>query len=171
MDSEIYARAIENGCSPRLAEMFAAGKPPTIKTTNTFIAKGKTGGDQFGDATREHYLRTARAAGVSTDGKVYDGRLAEFPGDPRAWIESQDDVRRLCEERGWGLDGDVKVKAREAAPPATGGLADDIKDDLVEARLAEKYGDDFETVPKREYEKAVEDVVNTHSPPAHWEKA
>lgn len=142
---------------------------PRIRTAATFIANAAHGGAQFGAGTREHYLALAREAGVSTDGKAYDGRLARFPGDPEAWIESQDDVRRVCERRGWGCDGDVKVKAPEAPPVERPLVADDIVEDLVEQRLAEKYGDDLDgvSVPVAEYERVRGDVIEKHAPPAH----
>lgn len=40
-----------------------------------------------------------RAQGGSTTGKVYLSSLAEYPGDPRAWVSGKDDVKRVCKER------------------------------------------------------------------------
>lgn len=163
-------REHQERCKSRLEEMLASGRTPRIKTSNTFIAMGKTGGAQFGDATREYYLRMAREAGVGTDGKVYDGRLAEYPADPRAWITSTDDTRAIMEERGWGCDGDVKVEGRVPDKVPSPGLAPELVEDLVEQRFADKYGDDLDglAVPKKEFERVKEDVINQHSPPPHW---
>lgn len=166
---EAYQRFCDRG-KARFDEMVAAKKPPQIKSSNTFVAMGKTGGDQFGDGTREFYLGSAREAGVSTDGKVYDGRLAEFPGDPRAWITSTDDTRAIMEERGWGCEGDVKVAGRIPDKIPTPGLDPELVNDLIEDRLVEKFGEDLggATMKVNEFMAIKEEVITTHSPPDHW---
>lgn len=165
-----YQECLANGCSPRLAEMFALASPPVLKTDATFQAKnGLLGGAQFSNGTREHYLGQARAAGVSTDGKFYEGRCARFPGDPEAWVSGPDDVRRVLESRGWGCTGDITVKAPEAAPPKDVAIADDLVEDFVEDRLAAQFGEDFDGVSGKAVEVARDDVMNTHTP--HWAKS
>jgi hypothetical protein len=145
---------------------------PIVKTTNTFLAKnGQLGGDQFRNpAVREFMLQRAREAGVSTDGKFYEPRIADSPGDPRAWIEGPDDVRRVAEERNLTITGDVKVKGEAVAPAPDVPIADDIVESLVEDRLEKEYGPEFTEVSGAPVERAKEDVMNTHAPPAHWAK-
>lgn len=133
-----------------------------IRTEATFQAGIKLGGAQFGPATRDFYLNAAREAGVSPDGKVYDHRIAAFPGDPQAWVGSSDDVRRVLEERNWGCDGDLKVKCEPVPTAPDKPLADHLVEELVEDRLAAEYGEDFTEVSGAPVRKALEDVMNTH---------
>lgn len=156
------------GC--KLCEMFATGRGPTVVTDDTrFQGYTKVGGAQFKcDATRDYYLGIAREHGVDVGGKQYFSQLAAFPGDPRAWVDSQGEQRRLLEERGWGCDGDLKVAGRpqERAPDTP--LADDIADDLVEDYLEARHGPlDGVTIPVKEYHDAREAVVEKHAVPAH----
>lgn len=158
-NAEVYREAVANGCSERLAEMLALGRPPQIRTEATFQAKdGGLGGAQFSDAVREHYLGAARAAGVSTEGKVYDSRLAAFPGDPEAWIANQDDARRLLERRGWSCDGDITVRGPDVEPKAGPAVAEDI----VAGEVAER----LEADPGARPEDVRERVIAERKP--HW---
>lgn len=138
-----------------------------VKTSNTFLANRPMGGAQFGEKTRDHYLRTAAAHGVSTDGKAYDPRIARFPGDPEAWVQSPDDVRAVIERRGWSCDGDIKVSGPERAPAQDKPLADDLVAEKVETILEEKLGPDFTRAEGPIVERAVEDVMNKYAQPAH----
>ena len=90
-----------------MCEMLVAGTPPQIKTEATFQAKAGLGGSQFHPAVRGHYLRRAADAGVTTEGRVYEPRLAAFPGAPEAWISNQDEMKSLAERRGYSISGDV----------------------------------------------------------------
>lgn len=58
------------------------------------------------------YEAKAKAAGVSTTGKVYMGSLATEFADPKAWFSDIDDIKARCKEMGWECkmeDGDLKV--------------------------------------------------------------
>jgi hypothetical protein len=154
----------------RLKEMFETGQTPCIQTEDTrFSGFTKVGGAQFGDndQLRNFYLGEAKKAGVDVTGKQYFSQLADRPGDPRAWVDSTGDMRRLIEERGWSSDGDVKVKAERRAPRPDCPLAPDIAEDLIEEKLEAVHGPDFETIPRKDYEHAKEDVLNTHAAPKH----
>lgn len=122
-----YADCIRDGCSPSLADMLSSATPPGCVTDSTFLA-GHCCGNQFektpevGDRLRE----IAESQGQMTKGKVYLGSLARYPGDPKAWVDGRGDVKRVCEERGWGCEGDVKVAPKEVgrlphrkAPPGS----------------------------------------------------
>lgn len=144
---------------------------PQVKTASTFQAlNGGLGGAQFtSDFVRDHYLTAAREAGVSPEGKFYEGRIARFPGDPEAWVQSQDDVRGVLEKRGWGCDGDIKVKAGgDGAPVKEVPLAADLVEDLVEAKLEERLGPDFTEAKGAVVERARDDVLQQHTP--YWAK-
>ncbi len=156
----------------KTCDMLQSGRTPSIKTEATFQAKagGKLGVASLHPAMRGHYLKAAAEAGVSTEGKVYDGRLAAYPGDPQAWISGPDDAKNLVESRGWSMDGDMKVKGRDAVPEKGPLIADDLVEDLVEARLEEQLGEDFVEAKGGVVERAVADVMTQHGPPSHLVK-
>ncbi len=136
-----------------------------VRTSNTFQAGIKLGGEQFGPGTREFYLNAAREGGVNPTGKIYDHRIAAFPGDPEAWVGSADDVRNLLEKRNWGCDGDMKVKCEPVEPSSGKKMADDLVEDMVEDRLEKILGEDFTEAKGAVVENAIADVMNTHAAP------
>lgn len=130
----------KGGCSPRLAEMYALQSPPGSNTDREFL-HGHSNGNQFdkgpmAEAMGDKFRAEAELRGVSVKGKVYLGGLAEFPGDPRAWISDKSEAKRVCEERGWKCSGlveytpdsrmDNKLDAYvKSKPEPTGGLSND----------------------------------------------
>lgn len=61
---------------------------------------------------RQFYLRKARQAGVSIQGKNYNPAIARFQGDPDAWVGGIDDIQRVAKKNGWHSeikDGTVQV--------------------------------------------------------------
>lgn len=147
------------------AVMFATGQGPRLVTDDTFFAGWQTGGGaQFGNAnrpTREGYLGEAKRAGVSTNGKVYMHGLADYPGDPRAWVSTRGEIVKRLEERGWGCER-LGVKARtDLPPPPEVRLADDIVDEFVERKIATEGIDRKRLTPDRLAEMR-EQVTNTH---------
>lgn len=157
-----YLEMRDNGVDHKLAEMLALRSPPMSNTDREFW-HGKCNGNQFeqtpwvGDA----YRRQAEDCGVDPTGKVYISQLADYPGDPRAWVDGRGDVQRICEERGWGSTGSVNVKARnDLAPEPDVAIADDIMQDLVE--------DKMEASPGISAQEAKEAVTSKHKP--HWAK-
>jgi hypothetical protein len=142
---------------------FTPGAPPAVVTDATFL-QGHVNGSQFeknpglGDA----YRRRARAAGLDPKGKVYLSGLADSPGDPKAWVSGRADVRKVCEERGWGCQGAVTVKARKDEPCEQGpvDVAPDIVAEGTAAALAAQPGADPAEVRDR--------VIQRRKP--HWKK-
>jgi len=131
---------------------------PTVVSPCTQFTTELTGGRQFHHPMhRKLYLDKARKAGVNVEGRVYYPELARFQGDPKAWVESSDDIKRVATENGFNVDGDVKVRAKRDIPPLDGGIAEHI----VETRVNEI----LEQNPGMKRSKAVEDVVNRHAPP------
>jgi hypothetical protein len=127
-----YLDMRRNGESHRMAEILATGKFPGLNTDTTFLA-GHHNGNQFEHAPGlgDWLKRKAEAAGVNTNGAIYLRGLAKFPGDPGAWVTSKGDVARIAEERGWGVDGSVKVERREVGPMPDVAVAEDIVDDAA----------------------------------------
>lgn len=84
-----------------------------------------------------------RTAALRTDTEFLAGQnanyrtisqLEEYPGDPRARVSGRADIRRICEERGWGCRGAVDVEAREREPIER---PYKVAPDLVERKAAE----------------------------------
>lgn len=152
-----------DGASHRLAEMIALGKPPMSDTDREFLA-GHCNGNQFEgeEWVGDLYQKQALAAGVDPKGKIYLSGLARFPGDPEAWVNGKSDAKRVCEQRGWGAEGAIKVTPRQAAPTQTT-IAADLVDSEVNRILS--------TVPEpdRPYvdtEDLREQVIDRRQP--HW---
>lgn len=122
-----------NGWSHAGAMMMALASPPMSNTDREFL-QGHVNGSQFqhNEARGDYYAKAAKEAGVSTTGKVYISGLAEFPGDPRAWVSGRGEAQRVCEERGWEAEGAVNVKGRQFdhGPPI------ELADDIVEAEAS-----------------------------------
>lgn len=133
---EHYDLCIANGCSPRLAEMFALQQPPMSNTDREFL-EGHCNGNQFAGnpALGDALARDAREAGVDITGKIYKDSLARFPGDPEAWVGGRGDVERIARKRGLRVRGSVNVDymPRDTPPPAEV----EIAEDLVQAEVAE----------------------------------
>jgi hypothetical protein len=149
----------------RLAEMSRAGTPPQCTTDREFL-KGHVCGSQFEKTPGlgDLYKVKARRAGVDTTGKVYSGGLARFPGDPEAWVSDRGDVQRRLEERGWGSDGLVKVKAREPErEPERPAVAPDLVDQKVLADVTANPELARTALPELR-EKALEEIR------PHWSK-
>lgn len=135
---EHYELCLAEGCSETLAEMLALAEPPGAMTDAVFLQGMGGCYDQFrGNAyLGDEYGRMAKRDGVDATGKVYLSGLAAYPGDPRAWIAGRGDVRRVCEERGWGCEGAVSVPvANVAQPERTFHVAEDLVEDRVAAVL------------------------------------
>ena len=101
------------GTSHNLAAMFALQAPPQSKSDREFLMAHS---NQFADQPRigDMYAKKSAECGFTdVKGKVYLRSLAEFPGDPRAWVSGRGDVKKVCEERGWSCEGDVQVKGSE----------------------------------------------------------
>jgi putative FmdB family regulatory protein len=134
--------------------------PPTCVSDCTVYSGERTDfAKQFkSEAMREFHLAQAKKNGVNTTGKIYDPQLAKYPGDPKAWVGSDTDVRQVAEHRNWGLNGKVKVKPRGEVATVTPkpGLSEKVVQELVAERM---FVD-----PGQKVSRVVEDVVNDHAP-------
>ncbi len=134
-----YEAMIAQGTSASLAEMFALQKPPRGKDNTSWMAansKSLDGGD-LAAPVRQHHEAMARAAGVSTAGKVYMPGLARqnMPGDPMAWVSDHSEFKRRLEDRGDGWsDGTQVVKPRNDFAP---GPDIEVAPDLIEERACQ----------------------------------
>ena len=100
-----------DACGARVRRRFPA---PRVKTGNE-ILHGLPHDDPFDGnrAVQERRIAAAKAAGVNPHGKKWIGQLCRpgMPDDPTAWVSDAGDVKRRCEDRGWGCEGAVNVEA------------------------------------------------------------
>lgn len=115
-----------------MRDMLDSGRGPVLVTDNTFWQGQWERNARLGAVHAEE----ARRAGVSTAGKVYISGLAEFPGDPRAWVDGRGDLKRICEEKGYGCKGAVNVEPVKTEPEEIA-LAPDIVENEVQSILAD----------------------------------
>lgn len=166
-DPLIQARYIAHrldGDSHRWSDMMAHQQPPGARTDREFL-RGHCSGNQFEDTPHigELYKKRAAAAGVDITGKVYYGTLAEYPGDPEAWVSGRGDVQRLCERKGWGCEGAVNVKMREREnPPPKIAVAPDIVAAEVEKRMEHLHPADAARVDIGEVAHQVTEQLKPH---------
>lgn len=148
-----------DGTAHGLAEMLALGAPPMANTDREFL-EGHCNGNQF-EKTPElgnYYAKVASRHGQNVKGKIYLSGLAEFPGDPRAWVSDRNEVTKVLAERGWGAEGAVNRPVSKVAQPMNKAVADDIVEDAVDDLL--------EANPDARREDLVEKVTDTLKP--HW---
>lgn len=144
--------------------MVMNGRPPASVTDKEFMV-GTENGRQFQKRPEvgNFYRRVAEREGQNIKGKKYISQLARYPGDPEAWVSGRGDVQARCDERGWGCDGSVKVKAKEAEEAAK---PVDVAPDILEREvLKAKEG---KTMTKRQAEDLTHAVKEKLTP--SWKK-
>lgn len=161
----IYKQAIERGTAPMMAEMFACRKAPN-SSTDTQVCRGD--GmllDQFdGD---EPYVNAivaeARKHGYNpSPNDSYDQHLAQFPGDPDAFIPHHDakaHIKRVVEKQNRFCDGFVKNEVREEEPEDLPVIGQDI--------VARLCADEIQRDPKialSSKKEITEEMIRRHGP-------
>jgi hypothetical protein len=138
------------GQSHNLAEMLATRSFPGVKTDATFN-HGRCNGNQFEThpALGDQYRRLADAAGVSTTGKFYSSGLADFPGDPTAWVSDRGDVLRVARLKGMRVRGDVEHDPGEREPMPDVPIAPEIVKGFVDDYMTQDTGERRADVEER----------------------
>lgn len=156
-DTRIQNRYVElrmNGQSHNMAEVLATRSFPGTRTDREFQL-GRCNGNQFEDtpARGNWYRQAAESRGVSTTGKFYHDGLAQYPGDPLAWVSDRSDVLRVARERGLRLSGMVDYEPpdfRGHAPspdlPIDPGIVAAEVDDIMDSDPGLRRGDVEEKV-------------------------
>lgn len=155
---EVTAEQFSQGGSGKLSEMLASRQPPMSNTDREFLEGTHR---QFEKCPHigDWYKRQAESVGVDVTGKVYLSGLAAYPGDPRAWVSGRGDVQKVCEERGYGCDGSVKVKMREQEPKEI-----PLAEDIIQEEVRSIVEDSPE--PVRDIEAVRESVIQNRTP--YW---
>jgi hypothetical protein len=132
---EFYEERRREGLSHSLAEMFAFQEPPLPKDDTVWL-RGmndlqKDMFEKIPDPLRKAWTSEAASQGNIT-GAVYLPQLATYPGDPRAFVRTQGEVKQRVEELGYGSQGFANIKARNDLPPPPD---IDVADDIVEEKV------------------------------------
>jgi hypothetical protein len=111
----------KGGSSDRWAAMLALQAPPGVQTTDTFWAGRKSWVDIYGESYANTVKRGLAAKGVNLlAGQEYMPELVR-PGygpknpDPEAVVpfgNARGYIKKLCEKRGWSVNGAVTVAER-----------------------------------------------------------
>jgi hypothetical protein len=132
------------GDDARFSAMLAARRGPALRTDTAHL--GKLHDRSFGenDPTARLYLNAARAAGVNPKGKYYCPSLAEYSGDPEAWIETKGDAIRVAKKKGMRLriSGEVVYDPPQTSDPVDPGAPYEVADDIVHEAVCEKIAAD-----------------------------
>lgn len=119
---------------------------------------GKIDGGRDNSLIGEHYMAMARRAGVNPNNKQYISQLADYAGDPEAWVDSRGDMVRVAKKKGLNIDeGIAKYKHESKGPPdLQGGIAADLAVKLAKKIMREN--------PGMKPQRALEEAVNRHAP-------
>ncbi len=143
------------------------GLPTAVFDSSRLIRGNGTLADQFAgeEANLETMVATARAGGYNpSPNDTYKPALAEFPGDPLAFVPADDPeghIRRVCKQQGKACRGvvDYTPPVRDPEPD---GLVRGINPEIVGEAVAMQIADDPGLAGKRE--QLTEDYVNRHAP-------
>jgi len=140
-----YVKCRLEGTSHKLAEMFATRSFPGLKGTDSIFTEGWFSSDKDANPYEQPWLiAQAEAAGVSTAGKKYMKGLADYPGDPTAWVGSQADVLAVAKAKNMTVHGYVEHEGYRPDMPSPDELASrpyKVADDLIEHEVDDLLGD------------------------------
>lgn len=168
-----YEQCLANGCTEKLAEAMAFRQGPALRTDAAFL-QGHSNGNQFaGGGMQERignfYASRARKAGVSTQGKIYLGGLAAFPGDPKAWVADRGDVEKVLDERGWSAAGSVNRQKREPEREVDVRVKGGVAPDILDREVARAIAKEPEIAPTPRERRALREKIRQRIKP-HWVK-
>lgn len=106
----MYDMMIDQGTTPRFAQMLALQSPPMTKNTERSFNEGThEWADRLTKTSQDYIFQMAKSANISTQGKVYKSGLGK-PNDPMAWVSGPDDVVKACKAKGYSVSGAVNHK-------------------------------------------------------------
>jgi hypothetical protein len=158
MNQEIYQQAIKNGCTPRMAEMLASRKCAALDTDKMFFNQFGNLGDENDPVYLNRITSNARREGYAPSvGDVYVPGLADYPGDPKAFVSrasGRGAIKKHMARVERGPESDPFDKASRVP------LAEDIVQDHVRQMVAEDPG----VVKRRKPAELREEVIAKHGP-------
>jgi|2_EtaG_2_1085320.scaffolds.fasta_scaffold00414_9 hypothetical protein len=133
MPADQLAREKQN-----MAGMAEARRAPGCVTDSTFFAGVGTLSEQFRGEERQlsQMVANAKANGYTpANGDFYQEGLADYPGDPKAFVKSRGEVRERCLERGVPCHGSVNVSEHEVAARPERVKKTKLADDIVNRKV------------------------------------
>jgi len=134
---EFFVRLRSEGATERWALMCALQQPPGLKGTDSSFMTGRMNNQQLDDMPKDHaqnIVTLAKRAGINVSGKYYASGLADKRGvaDPRAWVSSADDIRRVAIERNLSVTGAVEHKGIPEDRPQSKPLSERLTRELMQ---------------------------------------
>lgn len=131
-----YKKMIDEGQSPRFAEMCACQIAPGTKGTDRTLMEGRLNNEQFDKMPKDHaqkMIKAAKECGVNPNGKYYAAGLADKRGthDPKAWIDSAADVTRVAQERNLTVSGAIHHQGRKMPRPKSPVLSERLTKEMM----------------------------------------
>lgn len=131
-----YKQMVEEGQSPRFAEMCALQIAPGLKGTDQSLMQGRYNNEQFDKMPKDHaqnIITLAKRAGINPSGKYYAAGLADKRGvqDPAAWIDSANDVANVARKRNLTVEGAVNHKGRKMPRPKSPALSERLTKEMM----------------------------------------
>jgi hypothetical protein len=131
---EFYRDMVRKGESPRFAAMCAMRSAPLTRYSDkTFNKQRRQIMGNMKPKQRDAYLKMAKQAGISTQGKYYVGGLGR-PSDPTAWVSTVDEVKDVCRAKNLTAEGLVKCDGYSVEGKPRVAMAED-----VQMRFAREY--------------------------------
>lgn len=118
---------------------------------------GKIDGGRDNSLIGEHYMAMARRAGVNPNNKQYISQLADYSGDPEAWVDSRADMVRVAKKKGLNIDDGIARHRCEPGERPKGGISQELAEKFARKIMREN--------PGMKPERALEEAVNRHAPP------
>lgn len=158
---DLYLRCRANGCNRKLAICLAMKSFPGVKSDAIFN-EGKFSGESGRIGVQELWRREqAEKVGVSTNGKWYCSGLADFPGDPTAWVGDRGDVLRVARKKNMTVHGYVESQGHESDPGEDLPIAQEIIDREVDSFMEMSPGANREAVADSIYQLRTGQVDNS----------
>jgi len=149
--------------------MIASQKGPGVETDATFFEGHSMLYDQFGSQKHlNRFLKNAKAHGhTPSPQSKYFPELARFQGDPEAFVtrsQGRSYIKKLCEKRGWAIEGAVNVEHREPeSDPMDNKNCKPLGEDIIRDRAIQMSQSD-PSVKKMDKRKLRQQIIEKHGP-------
>lgn len=160
---------IASGNDWPMAHMLAMRQAPqTMHTDKTFNeSRREYMNDKLVSPQMQGYLKIAKQAGISTQGKYYVGGLGR-PNDPMAWVSTVDDVKEVCRKKNLTARGLVQHQGTQVPPKKTR-MAEDIVQGYIQKQLSSqpssRAGAPTAIRSQRQLQQLRAEVLEKHSKP------
>ena len=158
MNQAIYKQALKNGCTPRMAELLASRKCPALDTDKAFFNRFGNLGDENDEVYLNRITSNAQREGYTPSlGDVYAPGLADYPGDPKAFL-SRSMGRRAIKEH---MD---RIKRGPDSDPFEKSSRVPLAEDIVQEHISQMVAEDPGIVQRRKPSELREEVIAKHGP-------